>query len=126
MNILPDLRPTSNIITQPDFLDNKNLKILLLDITLDQILESQYLIDAANVGVDLYVHSSGSANNVWLERILPCMDRVVVDQATRGHVLLQQLTVKIDVIEHGNSSLLEKLARILDERKNSNSNPPGM
>lgn len=121
MNTFQGTQPVSNIITAPDVVDNQNLKILLIDSTVEDLLESQLLISGSPLAVDLYLYGSQSQDNEWLEQVVEICDAILINYDIPGHRLIKQ-ALRTDprtrILGSGQSAV-EHIARIINERKDT-------
>lgn len=120
MNTSQEIEPISNIVTAPDFVDNSNLKVLLFDISAQDLLQAEMVISSAPIGVDLYVYGSQSSETGWLDRVSSKMDLIVLGFGDSHRLVRQALTQSCRTAHLGpTGSVVEHLVRLINERKGS-------
>lgn len=128
MNISQKTENASHIITPPDYLDNDNLKVLLVDVDPDDLVQMQLLVSGVDLGVDLYLFGDRHEDSGWLDRVSAQADSILINLDDPDHRLLKKALLADPKTFHIGqapdetrqvASAVEYLARLINERKQS-------
>lgn len=99
-----------NIISAPDHIDRTSTKFLLLDISMDELIEVKDTFSNFDMNIDFYIYGSYSNDIKWLSKVVEIVDYIIVNNTQ----LSEHVDLKLEILEHKKSLRVTNDKTVLD------------
>lgn len=99
-----------NIISAPDHLDRVSTKFLLLDISMEELMQVKDTFSNFDMNIDFYIYGSFSDDIRWLSKVVETVDYIIVNNTQ----LSEHVDLKLEILQHEKSLRVTKDKTVLD------------
>ena len=104
-----------NIISAPDRLQRDSLKFLLLDISMEELMDVKHTFSNFDMDMDFYIYGSYSSDLKWLSKTIEQSDHIIVNntQLTEHFDLKSELLSNKKAQQVGEKTVTELILEVL-------------